>query len=392
MNKQANLNLAKIISQPFYMRATFVLIGVCLFFYVLNLLSNVLIPISFGLMFAILLNPIVNRLRRWRVPKIIAIFLSLLLALGIVIGLLSFIYTQVASFAEYGDQFRERGTEIKDNLQLWVTDSLGFDKKAQSEALNNLVNQSKDYIGTFLDSILTLLTNILLVFIYIFMFLLYKPLFVNFFYEVFDDKQQDRVHSILESSKSAIQGYVVGLMLEMLIIGILNSIAYLIIGLEYAILLGIICAILNLIPYIGGIIGVSLPIVMYMLTGGDDLTTPFIIAAAYTGIQLFDNYFVVPKVVSSQVSINAFVAIVIVFFGGALWGISGMFLSILFVAILKIIFENIESLRPWSKILGDDLKSAEKRNRDEATEANLVTEASLGEIKTEIEEESHSEK
>lgn len=380
MSKSTNLNLIKIVSQPFYMRATFVLIGVCLFFYVLNLLSGVLIPISFGLMFAILLNPIVNRLRRWKVPKIVAIMLSLLLALGVVIGLLSFMYTQVSSFAEYGDQFKERGTEIKDNLQLWVTHSLGFDQQAQSDALNNLVDKSKDYIGTFLDSILTLLTNILLVFIYIFMFLLYKPLFVNFFYEVFDDKEQEKVHSILESSKSAIQGYVVGLMLEMVIIGILNSIAYLIIGLEYAILLGIICAILNLIPYIGGIIGVALPIVMYMLTGGDDLTTPVIIAAAYTGIQLFDNYFVVPKVVSSQVSINAFVAIVIVFFGGALWGISGMFLSILFVAILKIIFENVEHLRPWSKILGDDLKAAEKRNLDEASQTNLAVETTESEI------------
>lgn len=370
MSKSTQPDFIKIISQPFYMRATFVLIGICLFFYVLNLLSGVLIPISFGLMFAILLNPIVNRLRRWRVPKIIAIILSLLLALGIVIGLLSFIYTQVSSFAEYGDQFKERGTEIKDTLQLWVTNSLGFDKQAQSDALNNLVENSKDYIGSFLDSILTLLTNILLVFIYIFMFLLYKPLFVNFFYEVFDYKQQDRVHSILESSKTAIQGYVVGLMLEMIIIAILNSTAYLIIGVEYAILLGIICAILNLIPYIGGIIGVALPILMYMLTGGDDLTTPVIIAAAYTGIQLFDNYYVVPKVVSAQVSINAFVAIVIVFLGGALWGISGMFLSILFVAILKIIFENVEHLRPWSKILGDDLKAAEKRNQEEAAEAN----------------------
>ncbi|WP_188406680.1 AI-2E family transporter [Psychroflexus salis] len=387
MNKSTNYNFTKIISQPFYMRATFVLIGICLFFYVLNLLSNVLIPISFGLMFAILLNPVVNRLRRWKIPKIIAIFLSLLLALGIVIGLLSFIYTQVASFAEYGDQFKIRGTEIKDNLQLWVTDSLGFDKQAQSDALNNLVDKSKDYIGTFLDSILTLLTNILLVFIYIFMFLLYKPLFVNFFYEVFDDKQQDKVHSILESSKSAIQGYVVGLMLEMLVIAVLNSTAYLIIGLEYAVLLGIICAILNLIPYIGGIIGVSLPIVMYMLTGGDDLTTPVIIAAAYTGIQLFDNYFVVPKVVSSQVSINAFVAIVIVFFGGALWGISGMFLSILFVAILKIIFENVENLRPWSKILGDDLKAAEKRNIDEANEAKLIVGSNLNEEEATTKEE-----
>lgn len=358
MNKKTTvINIA---SQPFYMKATIILIGICLFFYILDLLESILIPISFALMLAILLNPVVNKLRSWKFPKLLAIAVSILLSLLFVFVLLSFIYGQVENIVENSDGFEERGKELIENVQVWVYETFGFDKEAQSNALDDITEGSKDYIGSFLDSVLTMITNILLIFIYIFMLLLYKPLFINFLYEVFEDQQHQRIHSVLRRSKSAIQGYVVGLMLEMFIMAVLNSVAYLIIGLEYAILLGIICAILNLIPYIGGIIGVLLPIMMYMLTGGTDLTTPIIIASVYTGIQLFDNYYIVPKIVSSKVAINAFVAIIIIFLGGALWGISGMFLSILFVAILKIILENIENLQPWARILGDDLKDAEK--------------------------------
>jgi predicted PurR-regulated permease PerM len=341
------------------MKASIILIGISLFFFILDLLENILIPISFGLMLAILLNPVVNKLRSWKFPKLLAISISLLLGLLFVFVLVSFIYSQVENIVANSDGFEDRGKDILENIQAWITNSFGFDKEKQLETLNDFADQSKDYIGGFLDSAFTILSSILLVFIYIFMFLLYKPLFVNFFYEIFGENQQTKVQSVLKSSKVAIQGYVVGLMLEMLIMAVLNSVAYLILGIEYAILLGIICAILNLIPYIGGVIGVLLPILMYLLTGGTDLTTPIIIASVYTGIQLFDNYFIVPKIVSSRVSINAFVAIIIIFLGGALWGISGMFLSILFVAILKIIFENVKNLRPWAKILGDDLQEAE---------------------------------
>ncbi|MGM0635707.1 MAG: AI-2E family transporter [Bacteroidota bacterium] len=358
-----NLDIVKVAKLPFYLKSSLVLIGIYLFFNILDTLSSVLIPISFALMIAILLNPVVNFLRHKKIPKILAITISLLLALGIVVALISFVYSQVSSFAEYGDEFKNRAIELKDNIQFWITEQLGFEKDKQSEALNDLIDKSKDSIGSWLDSIFTLLSNILLIFVYTFMILLYKPLFLNFFYEVFDDKEKYRVESILNDSKSAIQGYVVGLMIEMVIIAVLNSVAFLIIGIEYAVLLGILCAILNLIPYIGGIIGVALPIVVYFITGGNDISIPIIIGITYTVIQLVDNYFIVPKVVSSQVSINAFVAIIIVFLGGALWGVSGMFLSILFVAILKIIFENIDHLKPWAKILGDDLKVIEKSNQ-----------------------------
>jgi len=72
-------------------------------------------------------------------------------------------------------------------------------------------------------------------------------------------------------------------------------------------------------------------------------------------IQFIDNNLLVPKIVSSKVQINALISIVIVLLGAAVWGVPGMFLSIPFVAVLKIIFDRIEELKPWGKLLGDNI-------------------------------------
>jgi len=87
----------------------------------------------------------------------------------------------------------------------------------------------------------------------------------------------------------------------------------------------------------------------------DGFTTQFLVVGAYALIQFIDNNILVPRIVSSKVQINALISIVIVLLGAALWGISGMFLSIPFIAVLKIIFDRIDGLKPWGKLLGDNI-------------------------------------
>jgi AI-2 transport protein TqsA len=133
----------------------------------------------------------------------------------------------------------------------------------------------------------------------------------------------------------------------------------LLLGVQYAILLGVIGALLNMLPYIGGIVAIALPIIIATVTK-DGFTTQLLIIAAYAVIQFIDNHFLVPLLVSSRVKINAFFSIVIVLLGGALWGVSGMFLSIPFLAILKIIFDRVPEMKPWGKLLGDEVPTRHK--------------------------------
>jgi predicted PurR-regulated permease PerM len=154
--------------------------------------------------------------------------------------------------------------------------------------------------------------------------------------------------------KNLVQSYISGLFIELVIVAGLNITALLLLGIEYAVLLGIIGALLNLIPYIGGIVAVALPMMIALVT---ELSPwkPIWVLAAYYFIQIVDNNYIVPKIVASKVKLNALVSIIVVLAFGALWGIPGMFISIPVTAIIKLISDHIEPLKPFGFLLGDSM-------------------------------------
>ncbi len=143
-------------------------------------------------------------------------------------------------------------------------------------------------------------------------------------------------------------------MIEAIIIAAMNAAALMIIGIDYAILLGIIGALLNMIPFIGGIIAVAIPMAVALITK-DTIYYSLLVLLAYMLIQFIDNHYITPKIVASKVKINALVAVIVVFIGNALWGIPGMFLAIPVTGILKVIFEHIEAMKPFAILLGDTM-------------------------------------
>jgi predicted PurR-regulated permease PerM len=162
------------------------------------------------------------------------------------------------------------------------------------------------------------------------------------------------VSEVVTQSKTVIQRYLVGLVIEAAIVATLDATALLILGIDYAILLGIIGALLNVIPYIGGLVAVALPMMIAVATKSTAWYAIYVLAAYYF-IQIIDNNYIVPKIVASKVKINALFSIIAVIAGNALWGIPGMFLSIPLLAIVKLIFDHIDSLKPWGFLLGDTM-------------------------------------
>jgi predicted PurR-regulated permease PerM len=176
---------------------------------------------------------------------------------------------------------------------------------------------------------------------------------LQFIAKLFSSDKHTVVAEVLKETKGLIQNYLVGLMIEMSIVAAMNSAALMLIGIKYGILLGVIGAILNVIPYIGGIVAIALPMIMGLMM--DDPISALYVFIAYILIQFVDNNFLVPKIVASKVKVNALISIVVVLIGGALWGVAGMFLSIPLIAILKVIFDRIEDLEPYGFLIGDDM-------------------------------------
>lgn len=337
---------------PFYIKAPMVLIGLYLFFNILDLLQEIIVPFAFAGLIAVLLNPVYNRFQRWKFNKIAAIVLTIFIAILVVAGVMFFLSSQIVQFGDMVPQLEKKALKLVASLQTWLSTSFGISTEKQMSMLDEAINNSKTYVGKTVNTLFGIVSFFVLIPLYIFLLLFYKPLILNFIFEVFDENNSEQVAEILQETKGAVQSYIVGLMIETTIIATLNSVALLILGVQYALLLGVIGAILNLIPYIGGIIAIALPVLISFITK-DGYTTPLLIIGAYTVIQFVDNNIIVPRVVSSKVSVNALISILVVLLGGTLWGVSGMFLSIPFVAVLKIIFDRIDELKPWGKLLGD---------------------------------------
>lgn len=188
--------------------------------------------------------------------------------------------------------------------------------------------------------------------IYVFLLLFYRSLLLHFVVVLFSENHTGRIREVLSEIKTVIQSYIVGLLIETACVAALNSVGLLLFGVPYAVLLGIVAAILNLIPYIGGLVTTVLAVVV---TFGNqpDLSIVFGVFGVFLFVQFINNNVLVPLIVNSKVRVNALVSIVGVLVGGALAGVSGMFLSIPAIAIMKVIFDRVDSLRPWGVLLSD---------------------------------------
>jgi len=344
----------KIKDQPFYIQSTAVLFGLVLLVYVLATLTDILVPLAFAAFIAVLLNPLANRLQRYKIPRGLAIGIAMLVALLAVAAVFYFLSSQMIQFGASLPMLKQKFGEITLDLKHWIQDAIGMSIAKQDQMIKEALGSGQAMVGKTLGGLIGTLGIIFLLPVYIFFLLLYKTLILNFLYEVFAEENSEKVRDVLSETKGAIQSYIVGLLIEMIIVAAMNSAALLLLGVKYAILIGCIGAILNLIPYLGGIIAIALPVLMATVTK-EGYSTQLGVIAAYIVIQFIDNNILVPRIVSSKVQINALMSIVVVLLGNQLWGLSGMFLSIPFVAVLKIIFDRIDELKPWGKLLGDNI-------------------------------------
>jgi predicted PurR-regulated permease PerM len=360
---------------PFYIKSTVIIFGLTLTAYALFNLRGVFAPIAFSLIMAMLLNPLANKLQQKGLGKLLAISLSMLFGFLLIAGVMYFISDQIMHFSDNLPALKIKFNQHLVQIHHWIAINFNLPVSKQQKMVSDAMSDSKALVGSALGGVLNTVGFFVLVPVYIFLFLFYKNLFLNFFHESFSEDSAGRVSEVLNETKKAIQSYMVGLLLEALVVAVLNSVALLILGVDYAILLGIICALVNMLPYIGGIVATLLPMLVASVTK-DGLSVQIGIVIANVIIQFTDNHFLVPLLVSSRVKINAFFSIVIVLLGGALWGVAGMFLSIPFLAILKIIFDRLPEMKPWGKLLGDEVPTrrriGKQRKKKESVAEKIV--------------------
>ena len=341
---------------PFYAKATLIFIGLIALFSVLYIGQNIIVPLIYAIVIAIALSPMVDFFVAKKVGRITAIAISLTIVFLTTITFFALLSTQMSVFAESFPKLLDKFYEILNNTISWCSGNLGISSQKINAYISTtkeeIMNGSRSVIGSTISTIGNALVVIFLIPVYVFMLLFYRPLLLDFIRRIFGVENQTEVNSVLSSTKTIIQKYLGALVIEAAIIATLNSVGLLIIGIDYAIVLGVIGAILNVIPYVGGIVAVALPMMIALVTKSSS-TYPLLVLALYIVIQFIDNHYVIPKVVASKVKINALISIIVILLGNALWGLPGMFLSIPLTAILKVICDHIEDLKAISELLGD---------------------------------------
>ena len=348
---------AKEIQIPFFARIVLIIIGLFVFFTILYIGQSILVPLVFATIIAIVLHPAVNWLTRKKITRIIAIAIVFFIAFLVIAAFGLLLIKQVQRVSESWPALADRFNLI---INQNITDAaVRYDIDPQkihdwiTTAKQDFIDRGRAAIGQTLAIIGNALVILFLIPVYVFMILYYHPLIHDFIFKLFSESNQNRVKTMVSQTKVVIQRYLVGLVFEFVIVATLNTLALLILGVEYAILLGIIGALLNIIPYIGGVISVAIYMLIAMVTKSPEYMIYVFIA--YTLIQFVDNNYIIPKIVASKVKINALFSVIVVIAGNALWGIPGMFLAIPMLAIVKLILDNIESSKPWGFLLGDTM-------------------------------------
>ncbi|TAG98406.1 MAG: AI-2E family transporter [Sphingobacteriales bacterium] len=234
---------------------------------------DIIIPLGFSFVIAISLLPVYRLFKRFRLPDVLAIVLSILCGV-IVIGAIVFILSlEFGSMLENKDALKANIDKHIEEIGLWIQDKTGMNLKAQQAFFKKQMDGAGNNAGGLLASTATTIGSYLVWFglvpIYVFLILYYKNLLVRFIFLASKTEQHDLVEESIRDGESTIKNYLLGLLIEMLILAVLVTIVLTLFGIKYAILIGAIFAVLNMIPYLGALIANILAILITLSTSAD---------------------------------------------------------------------------------------------------------------------------
>ncbi len=352
---------------PWYFKLTIILAGLTLFVVFLIQASSILVPFLFAVFFSILLAPLSSFFERYRIHRIFASIFSVLIGITFLAGIIFFFYNQIISFAQDLGMIEKRINELFEQFSGFFNAYLDVEPDAQLESAQDaIISFLRDNVEPLTRGVMTAATTLTMFFlipIYVFLLLLYRDFLKNFFLMALARHDRDnKVEHVLNKVRSVVQNYITGMFIVICILAVLNSLALTIIGVDHALFFGVFAAMLNVIPFLGPIIGSILPIIYALLTM-DSLWYPVAVLATFYVIQLFESNLFTPMIVGQRVSLNPLVTLLAIFIGGQIWGLAGMILFIPALAMLKEVCDEVDSLRPYGYLLGK-VKTREETEKE----------------------------
>jgi len=332
------------------------IVGLFILGYIIYIGKDIVTPLLLAFFLSILLLPIYRFFKRLKFPESLAILVAMLALAVVIAGVIWFLGAQVSLLVSDIPQIKSNIALHWHTLTGWIDAHTPYSVSEQTNWLktqsDSFINNLGGIIGGAALSMTGVFVFVGLLPIYIFLIMYYKNLLMRFVYLWFPQHDHETVSDALLETESIIKSYLVGLLIQITYITVLLGGILMIMGIKHALLIGVIFAILNLIPYVGALIGNILGVLL-TLTSSQELWSVIAVLVAIGIVQFLDNNILMPRIVGSKVRLNALVSIVGVIIGGSLAGISGMFLSLPVMAVLKIVFDKTMMFRQWGMLLGD---------------------------------------
>lgn len=294
--------------------------------------------------------------RRLKFKRSISSIFAVALMIAVIYAIIYFFGYQLSDLWNDWPQLVKQGNTAFHDLQHWVSKTFHINTRKQetylSDGFEKALASSAKVIGSTLVTLSASLLFLAFTILFTFFILNYRRLLFKFLTTVFTEQHTTKVTEIVREIQSIIKKYVVGLFLQMLIVSTLTTIVLTFLGVKYAILLGVVAGVFNIIPYIGIFSAMLISALITFATAGPG--SAFAVLIAFVAIHAVDGNILMPLVVSSKVKINALIAFIAIVMGEMIWGIAGMFLCIPYLAMLKIIFEKVEGLNAWAILLGEE--------------------------------------
>ncbi|MBA3662325.1 MAG: AI-2E family transporter [Gammaproteobacteria bacterium] len=339
---------------PTYIKYFFIIGSIILTWHVIDHLSIFFDPLILSIIFAIGLSPLCSVFEKI-MPRFFSSLASVLLVMFVLLLIFFCISVQIANINfDFNASFGKLGSYV-DSIKQWGAAKLDIKPPKQTDYLTASLSNIGKSISSYVNYIIGLTKNILTSFVFfllsLFFLLYYRQFLVTFLFKITAQKNHRRIKKIIEESVTIIKLYFIGLSLDIFIVAILNVLGLLAIGIPHAFFFGILAAFLLVIPYIGILIGASLPILFSLMTM-NSIWYPVGVILIFSFIQFLEGNLISPNIIGDKVGLNPFSIIIGMLLGGLLFGIIGFVITIPILSIIKVIFHNIQSFESLSFIMG----------------------------------------
>lgn len=337
-----------------------VLLFLLLLFALLYFAGPFLVLLLIAAFLSMLLEPLCRLLER-RLSKGLAAVLTVFTLLLLVAGIGYIVATQVTNIIDNAGQIEKNISDKVQKLQQFITRSLGIPQHKQQQVIEEQQQASTGKIAGLITGLFAslggLLTNFIILLVYVFLFLYFRDHFSRFMMKVVPPKEKSNTRTILHDVQKVARNYLAGLTLMIACLWVMYGIGFSIIGVKNALFYAVLCGLLEIVPFVGNLTGVSITLIM-SLAGGGDTKLAIAIVITYGIVQFLQSYILEPLVVGRNISINPVFTIVGLVGFEFLWGIPGMVLALPVMGVVKIICDHIEPLKPYGFLIGEERKSS----------------------------------